>query len=58
MVSYETALSILADHGLGPDDATAYDIKTHIDIDGSSFHDEMGRRPSYSVEALKRWLGY
>ena len=57
-ISREQAMMILKEHGLTPDQLTAYNPKTGEKVPGSSFDIEMGFRQEYQVEKIYKWLGY
>ena len=61
MISRKKAIEILRAHGLGPDDQTCSELINGKLVgvkSGTSFDEEIGRLPAYSLEVIRDWLGY
>ena len=54
------AVEALARHGLTPKQNTYCGNETtgFCDVDGTSFDDEVGNRPEYTLREVMSWLGY
>ena len=61
MISRKQAIEILKVHGIGPDDQTCSELINGVMVgvkSGTSFDEEIGFFPEYSLEVIKAWLGY
>ena len=61
MISRKKAIEILRAHGLGPADQTCSELINGKPVgveSGTSFDEEIGFFPEYSLEVIRAWLGY
>ena len=56
-IGHMAAVAIIIEHGWMPNQSTAVDENGNW-IQGTSFYDELGRKPSYTIKEIMDWLGY